>query len=1019
MFGMDAELYGKLPEDARAALQRRGAILLSPAALSEKDSAFGRDYATVVSGLREALVADRRQELEALSDKELDDLARTSLRSIAFTTATSGRRGEQRREFLVNEIMRQEEGKSALSMPAGELVARVADESLREVGRNPLVLLPGGSFFYWGELGTTGRVVAVGTELLGVVPGIGVAAKAGRLGFGRVRAVSEGLMVALNPLPAIGNPLAGYGHVAAMLADAKRIPTASAEIRSFTTKFPQRVAHAAQLPDGTVRTFASAEEARKFIAATDGARTYKVPASDLIAARESAVADMMLQGKRTADFPGAPGEIRRATFTNTRLNQIAGPRFTHSTPFGDAFMEAWERGESVDLYQLLYGAPDPVLKYAAKPAGGPIPHHGRPISIWIDPKMLKELDGLVGTGKLHKDYGEIEAGILKGIKLPPPSQFLRIRGTLGDLDVISLTGQGVRPRASVIIEGDRGVMLVRGKGDKAFLLPGGGVDSGTPEATAIREIAEETGQSVASIRRLGQFQGLGDPLDWRGANIFHNVYSAKVKGTPKPAHEIGEVAYWKPGSELPVSKDTKAILEQAQSGKAFADNLPMKEGELGWILDHLGTTGGAASVSEIARATGLPKSKIIAAVEAAMKSPTSPVRRGNVSGDILVAHITKNPITPQQLAKLKVLGPVDTVKSIFRPSFRTQRIPPEAARSRIAAMETRLRAARKSGNTKLADELTEEIDDRRDALRALDESESPSLGLMARPFIGVAALQWDGNEAESDQILHELNRMTLRPRLSQLVPDEPGIAAAREDAQLNPRVRGARPRTATLDARQPVPVTPRGKPPTVPATPAVPPRLSTTTVDAPPTRVPVVPTRPPITTPRVPPPGTPPPRTPPPGIPPPPRTPPPRIPVTTGTPPPPGVPPPGTPPPPRVKPPEELEKGGRDKRRVAFDIPGGEFPRLVGWRQGAFYEYIDLTTGDRQTSGKPLYGVVPASKGLSPFDSLRVIDTSKRRPSVRTFRMGFENVRVDGRVAFQLSRDRSRRPAAAFGRGRM
>lgn len=60
----------------------------------------------------------------------------------------------------------------------------------------------------------------------------------------------------------------------------------------------------------------------------------------------------------------------------------------------------------------------------------------------------------------------------------------------------------------------------------------------------------------------------------------------------------------------------------------------------------------------------------------------------------------------------------------------------------------------------------------------------------------------------------------------------------------------------------------------------------------------------------------------------------------------------------------------------------------MGWRQGAVYGYVDLQTGRKVFSNKPIYGKVKTNKGLKPLQSLTVVQRGAKQPRVKSFRMG-------------------------------
>ena len=92
---------------------------------------------------------------------------------------------------------------------------------------------------------------------------------------------------------------------------------------------------------------------------------------------------------------------------------------------------------------------------------------------------------------------------------------------------------------------------------------------------------------------------------------------------------------------------------------------------------------------------------------------------------------------------------------------------------------------------------------------------------------------------------------------------------------------------------------------------------------------------------------------------------------------------------------------------AAFDIPEGQFPKLIGWRQGEFINYLDLETGQLSHLDTPAFGVVPDFKGGTPFETLRVITTTTKRPGRRRIDMGIVSAVVDqNTITFAAKRRR-------------
>src|ERR1700761_3783338 len=83
------------------------------------------------------------------------------------------------------------------------------------------------------------------------------------------------------------------------------------------------------------------------------------------------------------------------------------------------------------------------------------------------------------------------------------------------------------------------VLLVRKRGTTAFMQPGGKLDPGEDDVTALsREISEELGCAVvsSSVRPLGAFDAIA--ANEPGFRVQANVYGVEVTGEISPRQEI-------------------------------------------------------------------------------------------------------------------------------------------------------------------------------------------------------------------------------------------------------------------------------------------------------------------------------------------------------------------------------------------------------------------------------------------------------------------------------------------------
>jgi 8-oxo-dGTP diphosphatase len=116
------------------------------------------------------------------------------------------------------------------------------------------------------------------------------------------------------------------------------------------------------------------------------------------------------------------------------------------------------------------------------------------------------------------------------------------------------------------------VLLVRKRGTSAFMQPGGKLDAGEDDITALaREISEELGCVLvpASIRPLGAFHAVA--ANEPGCRVQASLYRAEVTGDITPGQEIDEAIWIDPASPpdihlAPLTRDH--VLPLASTGIA-------------------------------------------------------------------------------------------------------------------------------------------------------------------------------------------------------------------------------------------------------------------------------------------------------------------------------------------------------------------------------------------------------------------------------------------------------------------
>ena len=101
---------------------------------------------------------------------------------------------------------------------------------------------------------------------------------------------------------------------------------------------------------------------------------------------------------------------------------------------------------------------------------------------------------------------------------------------------------------AALVRDDAGrVLLVRKRGTKAFMQPGGKLNSGEDDIAALsREIAEELGCHVVptSVRSLGQFDAVA--ANEPGFRVQASLYAAELSGQITPSGEIEEMIWVDP-----------------------------------------------------------------------------------------------------------------------------------------------------------------------------------------------------------------------------------------------------------------------------------------------------------------------------------------------------------------------------------------------------------------------------------------------------------------------------------------
>jgi 8-oxo-dGTP pyrophosphatase MutT (NUDIX family) len=106
----------------------------------------------------------------------------------------------------------------------------------------------------------------------------------------------------------------------------------------------------------------------------------------------------------------------------------------------------------------------------------------------------------------------------------------------------------VRVIAAAVL-GPRGLLLVSKRvAPQVFYLPGGKPDDGeAPLDCLARELREELDVGLASAELLADVRA---PAALEGVEMLMTVFRAEIDGTPQPASEIAEVAWWPEREDL-------------------------------------------------------------------------------------------------------------------------------------------------------------------------------------------------------------------------------------------------------------------------------------------------------------------------------------------------------------------------------------------------------------------------------------------------------------------------------------
>lgn len=103
-------------------------------------------------------------------------------------------------------------------------------------------------------------------------------------------------------------------------------------------------------------------------------------------------------------------------------------------------------------------------------------------------------------------------------------------------------------RGTALVETDKGILVV--SQNHLFLLPGGAAHANELQIlAAIRELQEETGTYPEEVKYLFK-------------HLNSKIFLMKIVGIPRPCSEITRIEYYFPGKDIPLSYNTRKIIDR-------------------------------------------------------------------------------------------------------------------------------------------------------------------------------------------------------------------------------------------------------------------------------------------------------------------------------------------------------------------------------------------------------------------------------------------------------------------------
>jgi len=103
----------------------------------------------------------------------------------------------------------------------------------------------------------------------------------------------------------------------------------------------------------------------------------------------------------------------------------------------------------------------------------------------------------------------------------------------------------IRIVAAVVLDDDGRLLVVRKRGTTVFIQPGGKLEPGeTPAAALVREVREELGVGVLTVREIGHHEA--PAANEPGHTVEADLFLVELDAPPRVCAEIDELAWVDP-----------------------------------------------------------------------------------------------------------------------------------------------------------------------------------------------------------------------------------------------------------------------------------------------------------------------------------------------------------------------------------------------------------------------------------------------------------------------------------------